>query len=160
MNETLLHRSVFFDRNENPHAMPTHACSSVWAAAVATAEAATPLKDPVCGMTVTAQSPHALRQDGAAMYFCSAGCKAKFVADPGRYPIAIAGSVVPNAATAQSPAEPIAAAGCVYTCPMRPEVRRAHPGACPKCGMALEPEVPALDDADSPELLDFRRWFF
>src|SRR5574341_1146267 len=31
----------------------------------------------------------------------------------------------------------------IYVCPMHPEVRRPAPGACPKCGMALEPEVPA-----------------
>lgn len=29
-----------------------------------------------------------------------------------------------------------------YTCPMDPEVHQDHPGACPKCGMALEPTVP------------------
>ena len=27
-----------------------------------------------------------------------------------------------------------------YTCPMHPEVRQPSPGACPKCGMTLEPE--------------------
>ncbi|MBC7469421.1 MAG: copper-translocating P-type ATPase [Ramlibacter sp.] len=43
---------------------------------------------------------------------------------------------------------------------MHPEIRQDHPGACPKCGMALEPELPSLDDADSPELVDFRRRFF
>lgn len=30
----------------------------------------------------------------------------------------------------------------IYTCPMHPEIRQAGPGACPKCGMALEPVVP------------------
>jgi len=30
----------------------------------------------------------------------------------------------------------------IYTCPMDPEVRQDHPGPCPKCGMALEPDVP------------------
>jgi P-type Cu+ transporter len=29
-----------------------------------------------------------------------------------------------------------------YVCPMDPEVRLQQPGACPKCGMALEPEFP------------------
>jgi Cu+-exporting ATPase len=43
---------------------------------------------------------------------------------------------------------------------MHPEVRQDHPGACPKCGMALEPELPSLDEADSPELVDFRRRFY
>jgi P-type Cu+ transporter len=52
-----------------------------------------------------------------------------------------------------------AIAGTVYTCPMHPEVRAGRPGACPKCGMALEPETPALDEGENPELLDFRRRF-
>ncbi len=33
----------------------------------------------------------------------------------------------------------IEADGNVYTCPMHPEVRTGKPGACSKCGMALEP---------------------
>ena len=31
----------------------------------------------------------------------------------------------------------------IYVCPMDPEVRESKPGACPKCGMALEPATPA-----------------
>ena len=54
---------------------------------------------------------------------------------------------------------PPAPAGAVYTCPMHPEVRQDHPGACPKCGMALEPEMPSLDEGENPELVDFRRRF-
>ena len=53
-----------------------------------------------------------------------------------------------------------APAGTVYTCPMHPEVRQDHPGACPKCGMALEPEMPSLEDEENPELTDFRRRFW
>ena len=34
-----------------------------------------------------------------------------------------------------------------YTCPMHPEVRERHEGSCPKCGMALEPVTPVIDDA-------------
>lgn len=58
--------------------------------------------------------------------------------------------------------EPAAApAGAIYTCPMHPEVRQDHPGNCPKCGMALEPELPSLDDDDeNPELKDFRHRFW
>ena len=51
--------------------------------------------------------------------------------------------------------------GAWYTCPMHPEVRQLGPGHCPKCGMALEPELPgADDDAVSPELADFTRRFW
>ena len=50
-------------------------------------------------------------------------------------------------------------AGAVYTCPMHPEVRQDHPGACPKCGMALELEMPTLDEGENPELVDFQRRF-
>jgi cation transport ATPase len=48
----------------------------------------------------------------------------------------------------------------IYTCPMHPEVRQDHAGACPKCGMALEPELPALDEGENPELTDFQRRFW
>ena len=47
--------------------------------------------------------------------------------------------------------------GGVYTCPMHPEVEEAEPGACPFCGMALEPTAPLLEDRENPELVDFRR---
>ncbi|MDM0122734.1 copper-translocating P-type ATPase [Variovorax sp. J2L1-78] len=49
--------------------------------------------------------------------------------------------------------------GTVYVCPMHPEIRRDRPGHCPKCGMALEPELPSLED-DNPELRDFSRRFW
>ncbi|HEX8612079.1 MAG TPA: copper-translocating P-type ATPase [Telluria sp.] len=47
----------------------------------------------------------------------------------------------------------------VYTCPMHPQVRQPGPGACPICGMALEPLMPALDD-DNPELRSMQRRFW
>ena len=116
-----------------------------------TEAAATPsLKDPVCGMTVTPQSPHVLQHAGRQVYFCGAGCKAKFAADPARYATGTSAPPTPK------PAVP----GAVYTCPMHPEVRQDHPAACPKCGMALEPEMPTLDEAENPELRDFKRRFF
>ena len=107
------------------------------------------MKDPVCGMTVTAQSAHAHTHAGHSYYFCSAGCKTKFAADPQKY-------LAPPASTQEAPV-----AGTVYTCPMHPdEVRQDHPGSCPHCGMALEPEMPSLDEAENPELTDFRRRFW
>ncbi|QXQ05671.1 heavy metal translocating P-type ATPase [Sphingosinicellaceae bacterium] len=105
----------------------------------------TTVKDPVCGMTVDpARSPHRSDHDGQAYHFCSAGCRAKFIADPGKY---------------LGKAQPVAAAvpGAVWTCPMHPEIRRDKPGSCPICGMALEPAAPSLDDAPNPELIDFTR---
>ncbi|MES2972327.1 MAG: heavy metal translocating P-type ATPase [Pseudomonadota bacterium] len=119
------------------------------------AEAPPALKDPVCGMTVTAQSQHALQLEGKRVYFCSAGCKAKFSANPAKYLAAPASLAAPSPVTTEAPV-----AGAIYTCPMHPEVRQDHPGACPKCGMALEPEMPTLDDSESPELVDFKRRFF
>ena len=113
------------------------------------------LKDPVCGMTVTAQSPHVLQHDGEAVYFCSAGCKTKFLTDPAKY-LRPAGLV----AVAAPPNLPEKLdEGVIYTCPMHPEIRQDHAGNCPKCGMSLEPETPALGDEANPELVDFTRRF-
>jgi P-type Cu+ transporter len=112
------------------------------------------LKDPVCGMTVTEQSPHSHVHQGHPVYFCGAGCKAKFIADPAKY---TAGN---GPAHAMPRAEPLPPAGAIYTCPMHPEIRQDHPGACPKCGMALEALMPSLEDDDNPELRDFTRRFW
>ena len=108
------------------------------------------LKDPVCGMAVTAQSEHRLSHLGQSYFFCSAKCQGKFAADPERYASPVA------AAPVSAPA-PI---GTIYTCPMHPEIRQDHPGSCPKCGMTLEPLLPELEEEDNPELKDFRRRFW
>ncbi len=108
--------------------------------------------DPVCGMTVdtTAGKP-TFERDGTTYHFCSSGCRTKFEADPQLYlnkPM-----VLP---TPGAPRESVATAKS-YTCPMHPEIVRAAPGACPICGMALEPM--GLPDAagsePDPELTDF-----
>ena len=106
--------------------------------------------DPVCGMTVDpATSKHRFEHGGQIFHFCSAGCREKFATDPARY-------LKPKAETPIQPARP----GMVYTCPMHPEVRQDHPGACPICGMALEPLEPAAEAGESPELIDMRRRFW
>jgi len=107
------------------------------------------LRDPVCGMTVTRDSPHEAKHAGRPYWFCSAGCRTKFLAEPQKY-------LAPAAVAAVIPA----AAGTVYICPMHPEIRQDHPGHCPKCGMALEPALPSLDDEANPELADFTRRFW
>jgi P-type Cu+ transporter len=50
--------------------------------------------------------------------------------------------------------------GTIYTCPMHPQIRQPQPGNCPICGMALEPEVPAVEEGENRELVDFRRRFW
>ncbi|MES2021885.1 MAG: heavy metal translocating P-type ATPase [Pseudomonadota bacterium] len=103
-------------------------------------------RDPVCGMSVdpvTAQ--HHADHAGRRYYFCSAGCRTKFVGDPAKY--------------LEPEADPVTASmqGATWTCPMHPQIHRDGPGTCPICGMALEPEQPSLDDAPNPELVDFTR---
>jgi P-type Cu+ transporter len=112
-------------------------------------------KDPVCGMAVTPKSFHWLDRGGQRVYFCSAGCKTRFAAEPAKY----LKSPARTAAPAPMQNEP-AAAAAIYTCPMHPEVRQDRPGACPKCGMALEPLLPTLDEGENPELTDFQRRFW
>ncbi|PEQ13612.1 copper-translocating P-type ATPase [Novosphingobium sp. PC22D] len=102
--------------------------------------------DPVCGMRVDpVASAHHATHEGSEYHFCSDGCRAKFVDDPGKY-------------LRQRDPEPVAP-GAIYTCPMHPEVRQQGPGTCPICGMALEPEQVSLDDGPDPELIDMRRRF-
>ncbi|NMJ39906.1 heavy metal translocating P-type ATPase [Roseomonas sp. JC162] len=109
------------------------------------------VKDPVCGMEVDARAtPHHAEHAGHAYHFCSAGCRAKFVAGPDRY---VHGAATPLKADAVAP-------GTIYTCPMHPQIRQAGPGNCPICGMALEPEVATGDEAPNPELRDFTRRFW
>ena len=119
-------------------------------------------KDPVCGMTVKSPRPErSVEHSGRTYYFCSDRCRDRFAADPegilsrpppdrGQH-----GHETPTPRAA-APAPP----GTIYTCPMHPEVREPKPGACPFCGMALEPEgVPAADAGPNPELVDMSRRF-
>jgi Cu+-exporting ATPase len=110
-----------------------------------------PLKDPVCGMTVTEKSPHYLTHQGVTLYFCCAGCKNKFAANPEKYSSpSVTQPIVPGREPTGSEAE-----GTIYTCPMHLEVRQVGPGICPKCGLMLEPELPSLDEGENPELINF-----
>lgn len=107
------------------------------------------VKDPVCGMTVDPDTtPHKATFEGEDYFFCSAGCATKFTQDPARY----------TASTPQPAAS--APAGTIYTCPMHPEIRQVGPGACPICGMALEPDVVTLDSGPNHELADMTRRFW
>ena len=120
--------------------------------------------DPVCGMTVEkAGARFKASHAGRDHFFCSAGCLAKFQADPGAVlvagPKAMGSGLVsigmpaarqPSSMRGASKAASGAAAARdshgdsrEYVCPMCAEVRQIGPGPCPKCGMALEPETPA-----------------
>lgn len=112
-------------------------------------------KDPVCGMTVQRGSAKggSAEHGGQTYYFCNPRCREKFVADPGNFTASAAPSAhadhgahhasQPVEAPKTNPFANVVAAGTTYVCPMDPEVRKSSPGACPKCGMALEPETPA-----------------
>ncbi len=91
---------------------------------------------------------HRHAHDGHDYYFCSARCREKFIAEPAKY-------LKPEA----GPAAPVPA-GTIYTCPMHPEIRQEGPGACPICGMALEPDIVSADSAPNPELIDMTRRFW
>ncbi|MHB0671712.1 heavy metal translocating P-type ATPase [Roseomonas mucosa] len=107
-------------------------------------------RDPVCGMAVDpAKTPHHTRHGGAAVHFCSAGCKGKFEAHPEKY-------LKPDRAAAPTAAEKAA----IYTCPMHPEIRKQGPGNCPICGMALEPLEVTAEAAPNAELADMTRRFW
>ena len=105
--------------------------------------------DPVCGMEVDAAArEHWLDHDGHTVHFCSAGCAAKFAAEPDKYL---------RHEDVVSPA--VASPGVSYTCPMHPQVRQNGPGSCPICGMALEPLTVTAEAPENQELADMTRRF-
>ena len=111
--------------------------------------------DPVCGMTIDEVDAVGTHQhDGVTYFFCNPGCLERFQKNPQEF-------LEPVIAAA-----PTAPAGATFICPMDPDVRSSRPGACPKCGMALEPDLsnPAtvtvtMLDAPNPELVDMTRRF-
>jgi Cu+-exporting ATPase len=121
-------------------------------------------KDPVCGMDVVPETAAgSIEHDGRTIYFCSRHCLERFRADPARYAATgrhpeQGGLLMRNPSF--SAAAPPAPAGTQYTCPMHPEIVRDRPGACPICGMALEPMTVLADDEADPELDDMTRRFW
>jgi Cu+-exporting ATPase len=105
--------------------------------------------DPVCGMTVDpSTAKHSQAHGGTAYFFCSAGCREKFIADPGRWLGKTVGKPLASSAAAE------------YTCPMHPQIVQLGPGACPICGMALEPRIMTATDGENPELHEMTRRFW
>jgi Cu+-exporting ATPase len=109
--------------------------------------------DPVCGMTIDDEDAvGTYAHNGVTYYFCADSCLERFKEAPESF---IAG-------TAPQPTAVVASLGArvEYTCPMDPQIIRDGPGACPICGMALEPRVITLDDRPNPELVDMTRRFW
>ncbi len=106
--------------------------------------------DPICGMSVEREgAKHTFDHAGETYYFCSPGCRERFIGDPDGY---LSG----RAQAERDNAPP----GTLYTCPMDPKIVQEGPGTCPICGMALEPMgVPDPDAGPDPELIDFTRRF-
>lgn len=128
------------------------------------------LKDPVCGMNITQDSTYHHEYEAKKYYFCSQKCQSKFISDPKLYILNLEKSkniektIGHHHSSNNSSLVPINQKnidnGTLYTCPMHPEIRQDHPGNCPKCGMALDPLLPELEEEDNPELRDFKRRFW
>ncbi len=86
----------------------------------AASEADSRVKDPVCGMSVDPHTAkHRGEHAGRTYYFCSAGCRSKFLAEPERY-----------LSPAEAKAEPVKP-GAIYTCPMHPRSAKSDPARAP-----------------------------
>lgn len=108
------------------------------------------VRDPVCGMIVDPKlTQHRYQYEGLTYYFCSSGCRAKFVAEPQKYL-----STSPQNSSTGVPE------GTIYTCPMHPQIRQIGPGSCPICGMALEPVLTTAEAGPNAELIDMTRRFW
>ncbi len=143
-------------------------------------------KDPVCGMSVKADSPHRVTSGGKTYLFCGAGCAEKFRSSQGTPPGPSKAELVekrlegsaytcpmhpevrteapgscPKCGMALERVLPApAATKTEWTCPMHPQIVRDQPGTCPICGMALEPRTVSLDEEENPELADMTRRFW
>src|SRR5215468_9594839 len=118
-------------------------------AAMRNPNSTTATRDPVCGMEVDPhRTVHRAEHNGRTYYFCSSGCREKFVASPSAY------------VTRVSEPPKLVPEGTIYTCPMHPQIRQVGPGFCPICGMALEPVEVEAGTGPSPELVDMTRRFW
>jgi P-type Cu+ transporter len=100
--------------------------------------------DPICGMTVDERTAASAVRDGVRYYFCAEGCRRRF----------LGGDLHTIASPAQSPCcgtrRPVSGPpDAIYTCPMHPEIEQVGPGACPKCGMDLEPKTLQADTGEA-----------
>ncbi|MDI6854666.1 MAG: heavy metal translocating P-type ATPase [Deltaproteobacteria bacterium] len=85
------------------------------------------LRDPVCGMKVSPDTPHRASYDGRDYFFCRAQCLARFQQDPERY-IKQEGGTTKEAKTAAAPV-----ASKLETLERKQD---------PVCGMLVQPDSP------------------
>jgi Cu+-exporting ATPase len=106
--------------------------------------------DPICGMSVDVTAPKggSYEYRGRTYYFCNLRCQEKFRGEPEKYLAAKA-----------PPPRPAAREAGIHTCPMHPEVRQQGPGACPDCGMDLEPATVSAAEETSFEQRQMTRRF-
>lgn len=123
--------------------------------------------DPVCHMNVMQETAAGkFEYKGRTYYFCSPRCLERFRANPGQFlqpastPQTLAAVSDSRIVGGHKPPQQSEVSGAIYTCPMHPEVRQRGPGACPKCGMALEPEMVTAEQKANPELADMTRRFW
>ena len=95
-----------------------------------------------------AKSAHKYAYSARLYHFCSAGCRSTFSKEPQKF-------LARNEGKPQT-----APVGTIYTCPMHPQIRQSSPGACPICGMALEPIGGGEKTGPSAELIDMTRRFW
>ncbi|MFN8063944.1 MAG: heavy metal translocating P-type ATPase [Vicinamibacterales bacterium] len=109
--------------------------------------------DPVCKMEIEEEDSVGTHvHEGVTYYFCAEVCLERFREHPDQY--------LGDEAYVPPPPEVGEGEKVQYICPMDPEVISDGPGACPVCGMALEPKVVTLESGPNPELVDMTRRFW
>jgi Cu+-exporting ATPase len=110
--------------------------------------------DPICGMIVDETTARSAVRDGVTSFFCSEGCRRKFL---GEAPPC----TTPPCCSSHQLAAVSGPRDAIYTCPMHPEIEQIGPGSCPKCGMDLEPKTLQPDTGEGdPELRGMARRFW
>ena len=124
----------------------------------------TQVKDVVCGMNISTDTEFQSIEHNETYYFCSTSCQEKFEKEPHEYMHQHdegenCSSCKPLEHTSITKSSTSQKSDATYTCPMHPEVQQKGPGACPKCGMALEPMVAEAGEEDTEELDDMTKRF-
>jgi Cu+-exporting ATPase len=108
--------------------------------------------DPVCLMEIEEEDSVGTHvHNGVTYHFCAESCLERFRENPDQF-LGAEPYVAPPPVVGEGEA-------VQYICPMDPEVLSDVPGACPVCGMALEPKVITLESGPNPELVDMTRRF-